>query len=307
MRRWLPSDTVGVTGIEYLHSEQGFATAAPENGNTPVNTWTAIRPGGGTPTVARAFRDDFRPYLSTVNGKQSVLFDAATRQLNLDTGNLPAGRNDKFWFLATKNMETRSGDYYPLGYGGGSGSAVTWKMRRGQVPYSDIGTFGFNVGSAPIAASGISIITEAYRQSSTLTRSWYNGQAEPTTYVRERNTSASNARLGHWPTYGNGSHQHLLRLGWGYGEPTVDDILRLQGWMSWDTSDDGVSLPEGHPYKSAPPMFDDGAAAGVTGSASITLGALTGIGAAVLGVAAVAAVTLGSIGATGAGQSAIVG
>lgn len=297
MRAWQPSDMAGVTGTEYLDSTAVDGLAATAEGVTPVTLWTAKRPGGGTATAARAFRDDFRPYLGTINGKQSVYFDTATRQLNLDTGGLPAGRGDKFWFIATKNMETRGGDYYPFGYGGGSGTAVTWKMRQGQVPYSDVGSVGYNVGSAPIATTGISIITETYRQVGTLSRSWYNGQAQPSTYTRERNTSASNARLGHWPTYGNGAHQHLLRLGWGYGEPSADDILRLQGWLSWDTGDNGASLPADHPYKTAAPMVSEGDASPIAGNAAPALANIASTGTAALRIVAAAAITLGTVGA----------
>ncbi len=307
MRLWQLSDMAGVTGTEYLDSTAVDGLAAVAEGVTPVILWTAKRPGGGTATAARAFRDDFRPYLGTVNGKQSVYFDTATRQLNLDTAGLPSGRGDKFWFIATKNMETRGGDFYPFGYGGGSGTAVTWKMRQGQVPYSDVGSVGFNVGSAPIATTGISIITETYRQVGTLSRSWYNGQAQPSTYTRERNTSASNARLGHWPTYGNGAHQHLLRLGWGYGEPSADDILRLQGWLSWDTGDNGASLPADHPYKSAAPMVSEGDASPIAGTAAPALANVGSTGTAALRIMAAAALTVGAIGSTGEGRAQIAG
>lgn len=256
---WTPADMVGVTGLEWFDSTKDVSLGAQDGAEYPVVSWLTQRPAGGTRTAATSFRDDFRPFIRTVNGKQSVYFNENTRQLSLSTAGIPGGAGNKFWFIATKNLETRNGDYYPFGYGASGGTGVTWKMRQGQRPYSDIGGTGLNVGAAVIATTGISIITEAYRQTGTLTRSWYNGQAEPSTLVATRNSSANNARLGHWPQYGNGANQHLLRLGWCYGEPTDDDILRLQGWLSWDTGDNGASLRADHPYKNAPPYKSGGA------------------------------------------------
>ena len=303
-RPWTPADMVGVTGLEWFDSTQSVTTAALVGSDTPVSQWTALRPGGGTATKATSARDDYRPFIGAVNGKQSVYFNANTRQLPLDTVNLPAGVGNKFWFIASKNMETRSGDYYPFGYGASGGTGVTWKMRQGQIPYSDIGGTGLNVGTLPIATTGISIITEAYRQTGALTRSWYNGQASPSTLTATRNSSAANARLGSWPQYGNGANQHLLRIGWCYGEPSDDDIVRLQGWMSWDTGDNGGSLPDGHAYKTAAPTVSDGAS-GITAISSSALGSVAVASSALVALLGAAAITLTGIGSTSTASAPI--
>jgi len=253
---WSPSDMTGVTGLEWFDSSQGVTNDRSTSPN-PVPKWVAVRPDGNTATTANSFRDDFRPVVSSVNGRQSVLFGTGSNQLNLDTANLPVGTGDKFWFISSKSLETRTGDFYPWGYGSGQGTGVTWKMRQGAAPFSDIGNNGLNIGSVNISNTGISTIVETYVSANTTTSAWYNGQSGPSQLVSSRNpnTTTRPARLGHWPEYGNGANQHLLRLGWGYGNPTSDDILRLQGWLSWDTGDNGTSLASSHPYKNAAPLL----------------------------------------------------
>ena len=269
-RLWTPADMVGVTGLEWFDSSSNV-TIDTTNSSNPVNRWVATRPGGGTATTANSFRDDFRPVLSTVNGKPSVLFGTGSNQLNLDTGNLPVGTGDKFWFIASKSLETRGGDFYPWGYGSNQGTGVTWKMRIGDPPFSDVGNNGYNIGSVPISASGIASIVETYTETGTISKGWYNGAADPAVLVYARNprTDTRPSRLGHWPEYGNGANQHLLRIGWGYGNPNSDDNLRLQGWLSWDTGDNGASLRSDHPYKNAAPTVSTGPTI-INASANIT-------------------------------------
>jgi len=262
---------VGVTGLEWFDSSQAVTATGTADGS-PLTGWTAIRPGGGTPNTASVIRDDWRPVLGTVNGKRSVYFDTSTRRLSLGTDNLPVGTANKFWFYSTVIRETRSGDYYPAGYGSNQGSGVAWKMRQGSVPSVDVGNNGYAIGTVAIATTGISIVVEAYRQTGPLSRAWYNGQASASTYDGTRNTStAKGGGLGFWPEYGGGSQQDLLRFRYGYGEPSDDDLRRLEGWLSWDTGDNGASLAAGHPYKTAAPTVTTGGASTAPDNASQTL------------------------------------
>jgi len=246
---------VGVTGLEFCRGNKNViadTTVSP----SPVTPIAMTRPGSGTGTSVVSFRDDFRPVLGAFSSLQTVLFDTATRQLDIPTKtNLPNGAGDKWWFTADKIRETRTDDRYIWGYGGSNGSAVAYKLRQGAVPYCDIGSVGYAVGSVAVAATGISILSEYYTASDTTSRARYNGNSTWTSYVRSRNTSTSNAaHFGNWPLYGNGSNHDLLARAWGYGTPTADDWARLEGWASWDTGDAGASLVDGHPYKSAAPM-----------------------------------------------------
>lgn len=303
MRAWQPSDMAGVTGLEYFDSTKNVQVAG-----AAVTSWTAIRPGGGTANVATTVRDDYRPVVGQALGKQSVYFDTGTRRLALATASMPVGTANKFWFMASMILEARAGDFYPWGYGSNQGSGVTWKTRRGAVPSSDVGNNGYSIGTTPIAATGISIIVEAYREAGPLSRGWYNGQASPSTYAGTRPTStARGAALGYWPEYGGGAEQHLLRLGYAYGEPTADDLRRLEGWLSWDTGDAGASLAAGHPYKAAAPMVDDGAPSGITGAALPALADVQSNGAAALKIVAAAALAVGAICIVADGRAPVAG
>lgn len=305
LRPWVPADMVGVTGLEIVDATKSVTTADGTFVSGSIVTGiTAQRPSGGTATSIVSFRDDYRPVIGAVNGKQTIFFDTATRQLDIPTKtNLPNGTGDKFWFECVKVAETRTDDRYTWGYGGSNGSAVSYKLRQGGVPYCDIGSVGYSVGSTAVAATGISIISEYYTATDTTSRARYNGNSAWTSYVRSRNSATSNtAHFGNWPLYGNGSSHHLLRRVWGYGTPTSDDWARLEGWASWDSGDNGASLVAGHPYATAAPTIDDGAGGGttVTGTASMT-GAGTMAAAGVTMARASAAMTgTGAIAASGA-------
>ncbi len=290
MRAWQPADMVGVTGLEYFDSTQ-LVTTADYQGTQRVATWTAIRPNGGPASVATGAVRDYRPDLRSVNGKQSVYFDTGFRQLVLPTENLPVAGADRFWFFASRILEKRAGDFYPWGYGGLDGSAVSWKTRNGAVPYSDIGWRGYAIGNTPIdnLAGGITIIVEAYREQSRATRAWHNGQRDATIFVDPRPTHVRDgARMGYWPIYGSHAEQHMLRLGYGYGSPTDADLRRLEAWLSWDTGDNGASLAADHAWRASPPIVADPIGA----RAAATLFPVRSTSAASLRVAAAAAASL---------------
>lgn len=300
-RLWTPADLVGVTGLEIVDATKSVVTSdGTFMSFTPINSVTAQRPAGGTATAIVSFRDDFRPVIGSFNGQQTIYFGTDTRQLDIPTKtNLPNGTGDKFWFEVVKVLETRTDDRYTWGYGGSSQTAAAYKLRQGAVPYADVGSTGYAIGSVAVASSGISIITEQYTQADTTSRASYNGNATPTAYKATRNSSLSQAaHFGNWPLYGNGSSHHLMRRGWGYGSISVADMQRLQGWASWDAGDAGASLVDGHPYKAAAPTIDDG-----TGGATASGGsALAGIS-----VTATAAVATAGVGATTLQSMAIVG
>ena len=309
-RLWTPADLVGVTGLEIVDATKSVTTSdGTLAAGTPVTGITAQRPAGGTATSIVSFRDDYRPVISAVNGKQSIFFDTSTRQLDIPTKtNLPNGAGDKFWFEVVKVAETRTDDRYTWGYGGSNQTAVAYKLRQGGIPYADVGSTGYAVGSVAVASTGISIIAEQYTTSDTTSRARYNGNSTWSTYVKPRSTSLSNtAHFGNWPLYGNGSSHHLLRRIWGYGTPSAADWQRLEGWASWDSGDNGASLVDGHAYKTAAPTIDDGTggATGATGTAATTLAAVTAASTALLAIAGAAAVTLSPIGSTSASSAAI--
>ena len=267
MRLWTPADLVGVTGIEIVDTTKNVATSDGTFAvGTPVTTITSTRPGGGTPLTISAFRDDFRPVIGSFNGLQTVLFDTSTRQLDIPTKtNLPNGTGDKWWFEVVKVLETRTDDRYTWGYGGSNQTSVAYKLRVGAVPYVDVGSTGYAIGSTAVSASGISMICEQYTASDTTSKANYNGTSTWTSYVKARNTSISQlARYGYWPLYGNGCNHHLLKRVSGYGVITADDWLRMIGWASWASGDQGNSIVDRtNPYINAAPMIDDGTGGGV--------------------------------------------
>ena len=220
-RLWTPADMVGVTGLEYTDSTKSVTTSdGTFAAGTPVTGVTAQRPSGGTATAVVSFRDDFRPVIGALNGKQAITFDTATRQLDIPTKtNLPSGDGDKFWFSVDKIDETRTDDRYTWGYGGNNGSGVAYRMRQGAIPYSDIGSVGYSVGTVAVAATGISIISEQYTKSDTTSRASYNGGAWAA-YVRARNTSLSQTgHFGNWPVYGNGTNHRKCAAGGAMARP----------------------------------------------------------------------------------------
>jgi hypothetical protein len=307
-RLWTPADMVGVIGLEYVDTTKTVVTSdGTVAAGTPIVSITAQRPSGGSATVVSAFRDDFRPVIGALNGTQAITYDTATRQLDIPTKtNLPSGDGDKFWFSVDKIDETRTDDRYTWGYGGNNGTGVAYRMRQGAIPYSDVGSVGYSIGSVPVSSTGISIVTEQYTKADTTSRASYNGGAW-VAYVRARNTSLSQTgHFGNWPVYGNGTnHRNRLR-GWGFGTPTSDDWARLQGWASWQAGDNGASLVDGHPYKTAAPtVTDGGSTVGGTGSASglSVASAVGAAGAAGRGDAA----GLGSALAAGSSQSGALG
>lgn len=266
-RLWTPADMVGVTGHEYTDSTKGVTTV---DGTFVAGTFVTRENyqliGAGTPDYISAFRDDFRPSIDFVNGYQVIRYDTATRQMDISKTNLPQGDGDKFWWSVDFIDETRTDDRYTWGYGGSNGSSVSYKMRQGAVPYSDIGSVGYQIGTVAVKANELSIITEQYTKADTTSKASYNGNPWSSGYVRSRNTSISQAaRYGHWAVYGNGcAHRHRFR-GHGYGTPSDLDWQRLRGWASWNSGDNGASIAAGQPFKDAPPYIDDG-----TGSAATT-------------------------------------
>lgn len=291
-RLWTPFDMVGVSGVSMMRGQTNVAAVAPVANGSPVNTISAQRLSG-TADTAQSFRDDFRPVINTVNGLQTVSFDTATRQLQIATpGNLPSGTGSKGWCFAGFIRETRTDDRYTWGYGSGNQQGVAYKMRQGAVPYSDVGSTGYAIGSIPIAATGLSVIVEAYNGATATSRANLNGNATFSEYAKARNTSATNARLGSWPLYGNGSaHDFGYLIWWTAGDATTDDLLRLAAFCSWDSGEAGAGLHASNPWKAAPPMIDDGTG-GVSASGAAVLGAFATTATAALKIAGSAALAL---------------
>ncbi|EZP57272.1 hypothetical protein [Sphingomonas sp. RIT328] len=304
-RLWTPADMVGVANHEYTDTTKGITTAdGTFVAGSIVNRQDYQLVGSGTPDYISAFRDDFRPALDAINGQQAIKWDTATRQMDISKTNLPQGDGDKFWWTVDVIDETRTDDRYIWGYGGSNGSSVAYKMRQGGVPYSDIGSVGYAIGTAPVKAGELSIITEQYTKADTTSKASYNGGAW-STYKRARNTAISNAaRYGHWAVYGNGSAHRSRFRGHGYGTPTEDDWQRLRGWASWAAGANGANLVDGHPYKDAPPYVDEGGA-GVTASGGAVLGAIGAAAGAALMIASSAALALAPLSVAGGGGAAI--
>ncbi len=273
LRDWQPSDMVGVTGIEYFDSTKNVVAPAMLENEWPVSRITAVNNNSGaTASIAAAVRDDYRPRIGTLNGRQTIYFDGNVRQMPIEnTANLPKGPGDKFWFGHFHVEETRNGDYYPLGYGGGNGTGIAYKLRVGSRFTIDVGNFGFEVGTT--ALTGPVSFVHVYQQSGTRSRAWLNAEAAPTVYTANAlNTSGSNARLGSWPQYGNHSKHHHRIWGYGYGTPTDDDAVRLRAWLSWESGENGANLAANDPYKNQRPKIDDGTGGGnvVNADAAIT-------------------------------------
>lgn len=303
-RLWTPADMVGLANHEYTDTTKGITTADGTLAAGSIVTRQDYQLiGSGTPDYISAFRDDFRPVLDAINGQQAIKWDTATRQMDISKTNLPQGDGDKFWWTVDVIDETRTDDRYIWGYGGSNGSSVAYKMRQGAVPYSDIGSVGYAIGTTPVKAGELSIITEQYTKANTTSKASYNGGAW-SSYNRARNTNISNAaRYGHWAVYGNGSAHRSRFRGHGYGTPTEEDWQRLRGWASWAAGANGANLVDGHPYKDAPPYIDDGTGgATAAGGAALAGTTVTAAGAATL--TGTAAVTLPPVAISGAAGSA---
>ena len=265
LRPWSPfTDAEAGVSISESWDSKSFVDYTTDNF---VPSWT-----GKNGTRAASTRDDYRARLGAVNGIQTVYFPSSTTQLPIGDGTkLATGSGDKWWCIVTKVLDTRAGDRYPLGYGGNNGSSVAWKMKQGIVPYSDIGTVGYAIGTETIGTSGISIITERYKSSNTMSSANYNGKPVFSTYSRARNTSLGSPRLGSWSVYGDGTEHQMFYFFSGYGYPSDDWILKLASWCSFNAGDQGGSIHADNIYKGAAPTVDDGTGGGSNAVGNATL------------------------------------